>query len=409
MAPKPDLMEELGIDMAEVERRMSFIGLSEQDRVLLSGMEAFAHGHADRIIAAFYRHLLSFKETRALLKDQATVDRLMKSQKEYLFDLFRGKFDKPYFERRLQTGAVHYRIGLAPKWYIATYSFYENLISRLILDAYRDEPDGGFKRDLAVRKIFRIDMVLALEYYFHSYYAEMTTRLNENLREMDDFTRMLSHDLKEPLRGIEAFSSFLLEDYAPLLNAQGRRYLNFLRESAVRMKELINDLLTLVSLSRKGPNRQKVDLNALLTNVERDLEFSIAQKKAEIRRKSSLPTVQCDPIQIGEVFKNLISNAIKFNKRIPPRVEIAVREEAGNYIFSFKDNGIGIDPRYIGKILHPFERLHPHEEFEGTGVGLAICRKVIEGSRGRIWVESKEGKGSTFYFTLPKESGEGNQ
>ncbi|MFQ5580003.1 MAG: protoglobin domain-containing protein [Nitrospiria bacterium] len=403
MVPEQDLMKELGIDMEEIRRRMSFIGLSEEEVRLLSGMEAFAEGHADRIVAAFYQHLLAYKETRAFLRDQATVDRLLKSQKAYLLEIFSGKFDKAYFERRLQTGAVHHRIGLEPKWYIATYSFYENLISQLISSAYQDEPDKGLSRDLAVRKIFRIDMVLALEFYFHSYFLEMKTRLDENIKEMDDFTRMVSHDLKEPLRGIEAFSSFLLEDYTALLDEKGKQYLNFLRESAVRMKELIHDLLTLVSLSRKGPNFEDVNLNSLLAEVKHDLEFSIQQKRAEVQCLSSLPTLYCDPIQIGEVFKNLLSNAIKFNTKTPPRVEFGVREEKASYIFSCKDNGIGIDPRYIEQIFRPFERLHPQDEFEGTGVGLAICKKVIEGYGGKIWIESEEGAGSIFFFTLPRK------
>jgi signal transduction histidine kinase len=403
MFPEQDLMKELGIDMEEIRSRMSFIGLSREEIQLLSGMEAFALGHADRIVAAFYQHLLSFKETRSLLKDQPTVDRLLKSQKAYLLEIFSGNFDKAYFERRLQTGAVHHRIGLEPKWYISTYSFYENIISQLISAAYQDEPDKGMRRDLAVRKIFRIDMVLALEFYFHSYFLEMKTRLDENIKEMDDFTRMVSHDLKEPLRGIEAFSSFLLEDYTGLLDEKGKRYLNFLKESAVRMKELIQDLLTLVSLSRKGPNFENVDLNALLAEVKHDLEFSIQQKGAKVKWSSSLPTLYCDPIQVGEVFKNLLSNAIKFNTTTAPCVEIKVREEEVFYLFSFKDNGIGIDPRYIEQIFRPFERLHPQDEFEGTGVGLAICKKVIEGYGGKIWVESKAGEGSTFFFSLPKK------
>ncbi len=395
-------MKELGIDMEEIRRRMSFVGLSKEEIQLLSGMEAFALGHADRIVAAFYQHLLAFKETRALLKDQPTVDRLLASQKEYLLEIFSGRFDKAYFERRLQTGAVHHRIGLAPKLYISTYSFYENILSRLIAAAYEHEPDRGMRRDLAVRKIFRIDMVLALEFYFHSYFLEMKTRLDENIKEMDDFTRMVSHDLKEPLRGIEAFSSFLLEDYTALLDEKGKRYLNFLKESAVRMKELIHDLLTLVSLSRKGPNLENVDLDALLTEVKHDLEFSIQQRKAKVQWTPHLPTLYCDRIQVGEVFKNLLSNAIKFNTKTSPSVEIAVREEKAFYTFSFKDDGIGIDPRYIAQIFRPFERLHPQDEFEGTGVGLAICKKIIEGYGGKIWIESKEGEGSTFFFTLPK-------
>ncbi len=226
--------------------------------------------------------------------------------------------------------------------------------------------------------------------------------LEEKVREMDDFIHVVSHDLKEPLRSIEAFSGFLLEDYLPLLDEQGRRYLGFLKTSAVRMKELIHDLLTLASLSRKGPALRRVDLNALVALVQEDLAFAIREKGAEIRFSSPLPTLVCDPTRIGEVFKNLLSNAIKFNTSTPPRIEIGVREEDAFHLFSVRDNGIGIDPRYSEHVFRLFERLHPQGEFEGTGAGLAICKKMIEGSGGKIWVESRPGEGSTFFFTLPK-------
>jgi light-regulated signal transduction histidine kinase (bacteriophytochrome) len=193
-----------------------------------------------------------------------------------------------------------------------------------------------------------------------------------------------------------------LEDYGPLLDEDGKRYVNFLKQAAVRMKDLIHDLLTLASISRKGQTTQTVDLNRILAQVQRDLEYSIQQKHAEIRVISSLPTVVCDPTQIGEVFKNLISNAVKFNTGTRPTVEIGCREEGDAYVISVADNGIGIDPRYTERIFGLFERLHPQEKFEGTGAGLAICKKVVEGGGGRIWVTSRPGEGSTFSFTIPK-------
>jgi PAS domain S-box-containing protein len=231
-------------------------------------------------------------------------------------------------------------------------------------------------------------------------------KLREKIREMDDFIHVVSHDLKEPLRGIEAFAGFLAEDYAHLLDEEGRRYVHFLKSSAIRMKDLIHDLLTLASISRKAPALQRADLTEILRRVEQDLSYTIEQKKARISVKDPLPTVLCDPTQIREVFKNLLSNAIKFNTSSAPEVEIGVNAQNGSYLFSIRDNGIGIDPRYQERIFGLFERLHPQEEFEGTGAGLAICKKIIEGCGGKIWVESELEKGSTFFFTLPKPDGE---
>ncbi len=397
-------MAEIGIDMQEIQRRMDFVGFDKNDIKKLSEMQDFAKQHGEQIVGAFYQHLLSFRETRLLLKNQGTIDRLMSSQKTYLSEIFRGRFDKHYFEQRLKTGAVHHRIGLKPKWYMEIYAFYENYISTLISEAYRHESDRGLSRDHALRKIFRIDMVLALEYYMYSNNLEMMAKLNHNTQAIDDFTRMLSHDLKEPLRGIEAFSSFLLEDYAKLLDQQGTRYLKFLKESGTRMKELIQDLLTLASITQKGPNLDQVDLNVLLEQVKHHLGFAIQQKQVVFSNHLPLPIVRCDALQVAEVFKNLISNAIKFNTSTPPRIDVTAYEEESCYRFSVKDNGIGIEPVYQEQVLRPFERLHHRGEYEGSGLGLAICKKVVEKAGGEIWLESEAGVGSTFYFTLPKNN-----
>lgn len=231
---------------------------------------------------------------------------------------------------------------------------------------------------------------------------EQAQVLEAKVREMDDFIHVVSHDLKEPLRGIEAFSGFLLEDYADRLDEQGKQYLGFLRQSALRMKDLIHDLLTLAALSHRPPTRQPVDLDRVVAAVQRDLEYSIRHRHAEVRTEAPLPTIVGDPTLIGEVFKNLVSNAIKFNVSEPPTATISSRGEEDGFVrLAVADNGIGIDPQYRERIFELFERLHRQEEFEGTGAGLAICKKIVEGYGGRIWVESEPGKGSTFWLTFP--------
>jgi PAS domain S-box-containing protein len=231
---------------------------------------------------------------------------------------------------------------------------------------------------------------------------EQAQVLEAKVREMDDFIHVVSHDLKEPLRGIEAFSGFLLEDYADRLDEQGKQYLGFLRQSALRMKDLIHDLLTLAALSHKSPTRQPVDLDRVMAAVQRDLEYSIRHKRAEVRTEGPLPTVVGDPTLIGEVLKNLVSNAIKFNVSDRPVVTISAHDDDNGFArLAVADNGIGIDPQYRDRIFELFERLHRQEEFEGTGAGLAICKKIVEGYGGRIWVESEPGKGSTFLLTVP--------
>jgi PAS domain S-box-containing protein len=248
---------------------------------------------------------------------------------------------------------------------------------------------SAFIRDITERK--RAEDALAHK-------TEELTRMNT---ELEDFTHSVSHDLKEPLRGIEAFAGFIAEDYGDKLDEQGQRYVNVLRESAVRMKDLIDDLLQLSRIGRTRIEYAPVAVRSLVEDVTLELSFALQQKHAELRLDSELPTVTCDRVRMREVFKNLISNAIKYNDKPSPQIKIGCRSENGGFTFCVRDNGIGIDPQYHEKVFKIFQRLHHREEYEGTGVGLAICKKVIEAHGGRIWVESTAGEGTTFLFTIP--------
>jgi PAS domain S-box-containing protein len=250
---------------------------------------------------------------------------------------------------------------------------------------------SAFIRDITERK--RAEESLAHK-------TEELTRMNA---ELEDFTHSVSHDLKEPLRGIEAFAGFIGEDYGDKLDEQGQRYVSVLRESAVRMKDLIDDLLQLSRIGRTRIEYSPVPLRSLVEDVTLELSFALQQKHAELQLDRDLPTVPCDRVRMREVFKNLISNAIKYNDKPSPQINISCRPENGSFTFCVRDNGIGIDPQYHEKVFKIFQRLHHREEYEGTGVGLAICKKVIEAHGGRIWIESAPGEGTAFLFTIPRE------
>jgi light-regulated signal transduction histidine kinase (bacteriophytochrome) len=231
---------------------------------------------------------------------------------------------------------------------------------------------------------------------------ERAQELGRSNAELEDFTYVVSHDLKEPLRGIEAFSGFLAEDYGDKLDEQGQRYISVLRQSAVGMKDLIEDLLRLSRIGRGRHEYATVAVESLLTDVRRDLGFALKEKEVDLRVQPGLPTITCQSARLKQVFDNLISNAIKFNDKPHPVVEIACHEDDGVYSFSVRDNGIGVDEKYHEKIFQIFQRLGRREEYEGTGAGLTICKKIVEAHGGKIWVESKVGQGSTFSFTIPK-------
>jgi signal transduction histidine kinase len=221
-------------------------------------------------------------------------------------------------------------------------------------------------------------------------------------KEMAEFTYVISHDLKEPLRGIEAFSKFLVDDYSAKLDEEGRHRLDVIHKSALRMQRLIMDLLKFSRLTTKQNPFQLIGMNALLLGVRANLSYALEAKNVDLR-VGDLPRVMCDPIGIAEVFHNLISNAIKYNNKPNPIIEIGCAEkktESGQvYEFYVKDNGEGIKPEHQEKIFQIFQRLHRDEE--GTGIGLTIVKHVVEAHGGRIWVQSQHGEGTTFFFTLP--------
>jgi PAS domain S-box-containing protein len=228
-----------------------------------------------------------------------------------------------------------------------------------------------------------------------------TKELERANRDMEDFTSTVSHDLKAPLRSIQAFSMLLVEDYADTLDETGRGYLEKVNESTKRMNTLIEDLLTLSRVGRKFTAVETVDLNKLLKEIKTDLSAQIREQGGEVAA-GKLPSISTQRVWMKELFTNLIDNGLKFNKSGKPRAEISCEEREKDYLFKVKDNGIGIEEKHLDNIFNLFEKLHSQSEYEGTGAGLAICKKIVEGLGGALWVESKPGEGSTFCFTIPR-------
>ncbi|MEI8062460.1 MAG: ATP-binding protein [Verrucomicrobiota bacterium] len=224
-------------------------------------------------------------------------------------------------------------------------------------------------------------------------------------KDLDEYTYAISHDLKEPLRGIDGFSKLLVEGYRNKLDDNGRYYVETIRNSTVRMQQLITDLLKFSRLSHQKQPLAPVGLNLMMMHVRLNLQFALDQKNAQLH-VNHLPTVMCDATAITEVFHNLISNAVKYNDKTLPVVEINCTEKDNakthqtDYEFSIHDNGPGIKPENFEKVFQIFQRLH--NDNTGTGLGLTIARRIVEWHGGRIWLESEEGKGTTFFFTLPK-------
>ncbi len=229
--------------------------------------------------------------------------------------------------------------------------------------------------------------------------------LKKSNLELDSFVYTASHDLKAPLRGIHSFSKFLEEDYAHVLDEEGKNYLSRIRNGADRMTKLIDDLLSLSRISRQKNPFNNTPVEEMLQSVMERIEYDLEASEAELVIQKPMPVIFCDKIKMVEVFLNLMNNAIKFSKKNEkPRVEVGCLERGGCYQFYVKDNGIGIDPQYHKKIFGIFQRLHTREEYEGTGAGLNIVQRVIEDHKGHIWIDSRLGDGATFYFSIPAKT-----
>jgi light-regulated signal transduction histidine kinase (bacteriophytochrome) len=236
--------------------------------------------------------------------------------------------------------------------------------------------------------------------------AERTVQLERTNRELvslnaelDDFTNVASHDLQEPLRTLTAFSDLLRKDLNQSLPERAAQDLGFITDAARRMQTLIQDLLALSRASRVAKKREKVSLGECVDRALEALAIRMKETAAQVTR-DELPEVWGDSTLLTQLYQNLIGNALKFCGDQPPLIRLTAEEREGYPVFGVKDNGIGIEPKYTQQIFQPFRRLHGRAEYEGSGIGLAICRKIVERHGGKIWVDSEPGKGAHFRFTI---------
>jgi signal transduction histidine kinase len=219
--------------------------------------------------------------------------------------------------------------------------------------------------------------------------------------ELQMFAYIASHDLQEPLRMISAHLDMMKKRYGGQLPESAVQHLDFAVQGSLRMKALINDLLAYSRLESRGGAFSNVDLTDAVNQATNNLHASVEESGADIERRE-LPTVMADEVQMVQLFQNLISNAIKFHGVDVPHIKIWAEETGSEWVVSVEDNGIGMDPAHTERIFQMFQRLHTQEEYPGTGIGLAICKKIVERHGGRIWVSSEEGRGSTFCFSMPR-------
>jgi PAS domain S-box-containing protein len=260
----------------------------------------------------------------------------------------------------------------------------------------------GISRDITARKRLEEEREALLQEI-----RKINQKLEEANKELQDFVYIASHDLREPLRKISSFGTLLQDSLKGKLDEDQQENFEFMIDGARRMQDMIDALLTYSRLTTKAKPLEWVDLNKVIEDLKKlELATLLDETRGIIHVPKPLPSVQADPSQMHQLFQNLIGNGLKFHKEgIPPEIIIRAHEVENNMIrIEVEDNGIGIDEKYHSQLFTMFKRLHPREQYEGTGIGLASCKKIMERHGGNIGIKSTPGKGSTFWFTLPRES-----
>ncbi len=229
---------------------------------------------------------------------------------------------------------------------------------------------------------------------------QQTEELARSNGELEQFAWVASHDLQEPLRMVASYTQLLSKRYTGKLDADADEFIAFAVDGAARMRRLINDLLALSRVGTRAKDFEATDCEAVYDRTLVNLQALVEDNEALVTH-DRLPTVMGDRTQLGQLFQNLIANAIKFRSDEPLTVHVGAEQQDGHWLFSVRDNGIGIDPEYAERIFVVFQRLHGKGDRPGTGIGLAVCKKIVERHGGRIWVTSLPDEGSTFFFTMP--------
>jgi signal transduction histidine kinase len=409
------LLDRFKLDEKARTDQQAFLGLTPEDAENVRALRAVFTDRAADFAERFYQHLLANEHTASFLRDPGQLAELKTLQANYFLELLEGRFDDAYYEGRLRVGLVHHRIGLEPSWYLGAYNQYVQLTFPLFARAFGENLEKVLPYLLSLMKVIFLDIDLALRTYFQEATKQLR-RHNEELqhalglywqaqRREEQLRKLLSHELRGGLAAMITSLEDLIEVARPNLEPAALDQLENVSRRGWSLSNLLGEMLA-PETGSAGPcwteTRQMFDILATRFALYRE------GRSIQIELPDSPARVWADPLQLREVFANLVSNAVRYLDKEPGRIEISCRPEGDFYLFCVADNGPGIPSSVRERLFEPFVRGPaqpdpPH----GTGLGLYFVRTVIEQGGGHIWVESEPGRGSRFWFTVPRVQPQG--
>ncbi len=416
-----------GLD--DLKRRLAYLDLGEADRELLAELAPVLEKHADVFVAAFYRHLLSFESTRALLRDPVVKQRLLAKQRGYLLSLARPEFDEAYLADRRRIGETHERVGLEPSWYLGAYSLYFSLLSSILADTCVDDPERGFRTLVALQKLLTLDSELAMEAYIVARERELEyltrelaragqrlgrdfaeqgvelrqtqerARVAEELASIATLVAGLAHEIGTPMGVIQGHAKMLESNVS---GDDARWRLKTIQEQIGRISRIIQ---TLLNMARPGKSRRvPVALEGLLESTLSFLSEKLGRRKIQVERAyQPVVSVVGDPERLQQLLLNLLLNAAD---AMPEggqlRLGLAPADD-GSVELRIGDSGPGIRAADLPRIFEPF--FTTKESGQGNGLGLMVAKGIVKDHGGSIDVASREGEGTEFCIVLPTPAG----
>jgi signal transduction histidine kinase len=400
-------------------RQLSFLLFDERDAVLLHDLVDLFQARLTEISEVFYQHLLNYAETRAVFKDEGMISRLKEAQKAYLMQAVEGPYDAAYFDRRWRIGFIHNAIQLEPHWFIGAFQLYHRILYPMILERYCDDAQAVVDHILALDKIMNLDMQLGIQSYMVHYSNTMEKLQALNLQieatsvAKSQFLANMSHEFRTPLNAIIGFTEVLQDQIPGPLNAEQMEYLGDVHNAGQLLLRLINDVLDLAKVEA-GRLELFYETFPIAQTVREALTAlrGAAEKKGialQLNLPPDLGLITADQIRLKQVLFNLLSNAVKFTDH--GRVNVSAAIEDGQLHLAIADTGIGIRQEDMQRIFIEFSQVDASHarRHEGTGLGLALSKRLVETHGGRIWLESQFGTGSVFHVLLPLQPPNGKQ